>query len=96
LDETLLLESIKKTGRLVIADGGWKTCGMAAEVSALVSENVFDYLKAPITRVTLPDAPAPSSRILEKTYYPDSKAIADAVKVVSRGKATGGKTEIQK
>ena len=62
LDETLLFESIKKTGRLVIADGGWKTCGMAAEISALISENIFDVLKAPIMRVTLPDAPAPASR----------------------------------
>ena len=61
LDETLLFESVKKTGRLVIADGGWKTCGMAAEISARVSENVFEYLKAPIIRVTLPDAPAPAS-----------------------------------
>jgi acetoin:2,6-dichlorophenolindophenol oxidoreductase subunit beta len=82
LDETLLFDSIKKTGRLVIADGGWKTCGMAAEISALVSENVFDYLKTPITRVTLPDAPAPASCVLEKNYYPDFQTIVDAVKAV--------------
>lgn len=82
LDETLLFNSIKKTGRLVIADGGWKTCGMAAEISALVSENIFDYLKAPVARVTLPDAPAPASRVLEKEYYPDSKTIVDVVKIV--------------
>jgi pyruvate dehydrogenase E1 component beta subunit len=80
LDEALLFESVKKTGRLVVADGGWKTCGMAAEVSARVSETVFEYLKAPIVRVTLPDSPAPASRVLEKAYYPDSKTIADAVK----------------
>jgi pyruvate dehydrogenase E1 component beta subunit len=86
LDETLLFESIKKTGRLVIADGGWKTCGMAAEISALISENIFDVLKAPIMRVTLPDAPAPASRTLEKEYYPTSKKIAHAVKsILSRG-----------
>lgn len=86
LDETLLFESIKKTGRLVIADGGWKTCGMAAEISAMVSENVFDYLKAPITRVTLPDAPAPASCTLEKEYYPTSKKIVRAVKsILSKG-----------
>ena len=84
LDETLLFESIKKTGRLVIADGGWKTCGMAAEISAMVSENVFDDLKAPIMRVTLPDAPAPASRTLEKNYYPDFKTIVHAVKAVLR------------
>ena len=79
LDETLLFESIKKTGRLIIVDGGWKTCGMAAEISALVSENIFEYLKAPITRVTLPDAPAPASPKLEKDYYPTCKRITHAV-----------------
>jgi len=81
LDENLLFESVKKTGRLVVADGGWKTCGMAAEVSARVSENVLDCLKAPILRVTLPDVPAPASRVLEKAYYPTFKTIIDAVKV---------------
>jgi pyruvate/2-oxoglutarate/acetoin dehydrogenase E1 component len=85
LDETLLFESVKKTGRLVIVDGSWKTCGMAAEISALVSENVFNYLKAPIHRVTLPDAPAPASCALEKEYYPTSSQIAHAVKTILRG-----------
>jgi len=85
LDEALLFESVKKTGRLVVADGGWKTCGLAAEVSARVSETVFEYLKAPIARVTLPDSPAPASRVLEKEYYPNSKTIVDAVKIVLRG-----------
>jgi pyruvate dehydrogenase E1 component beta subunit len=85
LDETLLFESVKKTGRLVVVDGGWRTCGMAAEVSARVSENIFEYLKAPISRITLPDVPAPASCVLEKEYYPDSKTIVNAVKVVLRG-----------
>lgn len=80
LDEELLLESVKKTGRVVIADGGWKTCGFSAEVSALVSENGFKYLTSPIIRVTLPDIPAPASPRLEKEYYPTFKNIIDAVK----------------
>ncbi len=96
LDETLVFESAKKTGRLVVADGGWKTSGMAAEVSARVSESVFEYLKAPIARVTLPDSPAPASRVLEKEYYPDSKTIVDAVKVVLRGKIPKDRTEAPK
>ena len=82
LDETLLFESLKKTGKLVIVDGGWKTCGIAAEISALVSENIFEYLKAPVIRVTLPDAPAPASFILEKNYYPTSRNIAHAVRTM--------------
>jgi pyruvate dehydrogenase E1 component beta subunit len=82
LDEMLLFESVKKTGRLIIADGGWKTCGIAAEISALVSENIFEYLKSPIIRVTLPDTPAPASSILESDYYPTSQKIVNAVKSI--------------
>jgi pyruvate dehydrogenase E1 component beta subunit len=82
LDRELLLESIKKTGRMVVVDGGWRTCGVAAEVSALVSENCFEYLKAPVKRVTLPDTPAPASSVLEKEYYKTSKNIVLAVKEI--------------
>jgi pyruvate dehydrogenase E1 component beta subunit len=82
LDEVLLFESVKKTGKLLIADGGWRTCGMAAEISARVSEKIFEYLKAPITRVTLPDAPAPASTALERGYYPTFKEIARGVKAI--------------
>ncbi|UCF55810.1 MAG: alpha-ketoacid dehydrogenase subunit beta [Deltaproteobacteria bacterium] len=85
LDEMLLFESVKKTGRLIIADGGWKTCGIAAEISALVSENIFEYLKSPIIRVTLPDTPAPASSILESDYYPTSQKIVNAVKSILKG-----------
>jgi pyruvate dehydrogenase E1 component beta subunit len=80
LDENIIFKSVKKTGRLVIADGCWKTCGIAAEISALVSENIFEYLKAPIMRVSLPDTPAPASSILEEAYYPKAKNIIAAVK----------------
>jgi len=85
LDEMLLFESVKKTGRLVIADGGWKTCGIAAEISALVSENIFEYVKSPIVRVTLPDTPAPASSILESAYYPTSQKIVCAAKSILKG-----------
>ena len=80
LDITLLLNSVQKTGRLVIADGGWKTGGLAAELAALVMENSFSHLKAPVARVTLPDAPAPASRALEKVYYPGAEDIVAAVR----------------
>ncbi len=80
LDKELLLGSVKKTGRLVIADGGWKTCGFSAEIAALVSEKAFEYLQAPIMRVTLPDAPAPASSALEEAYYPKARDIALTVK----------------
>ncbi|GAH72548.1 unnamed protein product, partial [marine sediment metagenome] len=80
LDENLLLESVKKTGRLVVADAGWKTCGVGAELAALVAEKAFRYLKAPIVRVSLPDTPAPASSVLEKVYYPDADKIVSVVK----------------
>ena len=79
IDQDIILESVKKTGRLVIVDGGWKTCGLAAEISAMVSENGFKYLKAPVRRVTLPDCPAPASPVLEQLYYPTAKDIVQAV-----------------
>jgi pyruvate/2-oxoglutarate/acetoin dehydrogenase E1 component len=81
-DKNALLESVKKTGRLVIVDGGWKSFGVAAEIEATIVENVFDYIKSPPIRVTLPDIPAPASTILEKAYYPAVKDIIDAVRAV--------------
>jgi len=82
LDESILLESVKKTRRLVIADGGWRTCGLSAEISALISEKVFNRLKSPVIRVTLPDVPAPASSSLEKAYYPDSTTIINAIRKI--------------
>ena len=84
IDQDIILKSVKKTGRLVIADGGWKTCGLAAEISAIVSENGFEYLKAPIKRVTLPDCPAPASSVLEKEFFKYSHDIAEGVKQVMK------------
>jgi pyruvate/2-oxoglutarate/acetoin dehydrogenase E1 component len=85
LDEELIYESVRKTGRLVIADGAWKSCGAAAEVAALVAENAFDALRAPIQRVTLAEAPAPSSSPLETAYYPwAAEVVAAAHRVIRR------------
>jgi pyruvate/2-oxoglutarate/acetoin dehydrogenase E1 component len=80
LDKDLLFQSVKKTGRLVIVDGGWKTCGIAAEISALVAESIFECLQAPILRVSLPDTPAPASSALEKVYYRTAEDIVLNVK----------------
>ncbi|MCP4366389.1 MAG: alpha-ketoacid dehydrogenase subunit beta [Planctomycetes bacterium] len=80
LDKDLLFDSVKKTGRLVVADTGWKTCGVGAEIAALASEEVFDYLKAPIKRIATADTPTPSSHPLEEAFYPGSADIVSAVK----------------
>jgi len=82
LDKEPILESVVKTGRMVVADGGWLTCGFAAEISAMIAGTAFEFLKAPIIRVTLPDTPAPMSRTLEKAYYPTAAEIVSAVKRV--------------
>lgn len=87
LDESLILESVRRTGRLVVADGGWRTCGMASEVAALAAEKAFGSLKAPILRVTLPDAPAPTSKSLEGAYFVGSKEVVAAVQAVLARKA---------
>lgn len=69
LDEELILESVARTGRLVVTDTGWKTGGVTAEISAMVVEKGFSSLKAPIVRVCNPDLPTPSGYTLERAYY---------------------------
>lgn len=69
LDEELILESVARTGRLVVTDTGWKTGGVTAEISAMVAEKGFGSLKAPIVRVCNPDLPTPSGYTLERAYY---------------------------
>lgn len=86
LDENLILSSIKKTGRLIIADAAWKMCGMSAEISALAAEKCFPYLKAPIIRITLQDTPTPCSSVLEAIYYPTSINIVKASRSLISGK----------
>jgi pyruvate dehydrogenase E1 component beta subunit len=79
-DKELLLDSVKKTGKLVIVDGSWKTGGFSAEISAFIAENSFESLKSPIIRVCLPDTPAPASRSIENEYYITSDKIIKGVK----------------
>jgi pyruvate dehydrogenase E1 component beta subunit len=75
-DEAMLLESIKKTGRLVVADTSWASCGFSAEVAAVAVEKGWEYLKGPVRRVTPPDCPAPVSRPLEDAFHPTPLTIA--------------------
>ncbi|HUT72951.1 MAG TPA: alpha-ketoacid dehydrogenase subunit beta [Desulfatiglandales bacterium] len=80
LDRATILESVKKTGRLLVADEGHKTCGVAAEISAMVAEEAIYYLKAPVARVCSPDTPVPFSPPLEQAYIPDVKDLVPAIK----------------
>jgi pyruvate/2-oxoglutarate/acetoin dehydrogenase E1 component len=79
LDKKSILESIKKTGRLIVADEGTVTCGVTSEISAMVAEEAIQYLQAPILRVGSPDTPVPFSPPLEKIYIPDEEDIKEAV-----------------
>ena len=77
-DREMVIASVRKTGRAVVADPGWKTAGASAEVAAEIASRAFGALKAPVERVTLPDAPAPSSRSEETVYYPGADVIVAA------------------
>ena len=80
LDKEAILNSIKKTGRLVVADEGHRTCGVAAEIAAIVAEQAIYYLKAPVKRVTSPDTPVPFSPPLEQAFIPDEKYLVPAIR----------------
>ena len=85
LDRELILDSFRKTGRLVVADEGPRTCGFAAEIAAVVVEGAAEFLNAPIRRVTLPDVPIPVARDLEAHIVPNASRICEAVLDVVAG-----------
>jgi pyruvate dehydrogenase E1 component beta subunit len=85
LDRALLLESVRRTGRLVAVDTGWMMGGVCAELCALAAEHAFDALKAPVARVGLPDIPTPAGATLEQCFYPDAARIAAVARQVVRG-----------
>ncbi len=84
LDEDSILESVEKTGHLVVVDEAYPRCNMAADISAIVAQNGFTSLKAPIKMVTAPHTPVPFSDALEDLYIPDAGRIAAAVRDVVR------------
>jgi pyruvate dehydrogenase E1 component beta subunit len=83
LDMETIINSVKKTNRLVIAEESHAFCGVAAEISAEVMERAFDYLDAPVRRVTGADVPMPYAKNLEGLAIPGVKQIVDAVREVA-------------
>ena len=79
LDKDTVITSVKKTGRLLVADEDNKTCGVGAEISALVAEEAICYLKAPIIRDCSPDTPVPFSPPLEKSYMFGKDELLDSI-----------------
>ncbi len=80
LDKQTIIDSVKKTGRLLVADEGHQTCGAASEIAAMVAEEAIYYLKAPVKRVTSPNTPVPFSPPLEQAFIPDEKKLIPAIK----------------
>jgi len=80
LDKDTIVESVKKTGHLIISHDACKTGGIGAEIAAVVAEEAVDYLDGPIMRVCAADTPVPFSMKLEKEMLPDEKKITDAVR----------------
>jgi pyruvate dehydrogenase E1 component beta subunit len=80
LDRELILESVRKTGRLVVVEEDNLTGGWAADVAAIVAEEAFFWLDAPIRRVSAPDTPAPFAPVLEQSYVPSIKRVVEAVR----------------
>jgi len=79
LDKKTIIDSVKKTGHVVVASDDTKTGGVCAEISSMINEEGFSHLEAPIKRVAAPDAPVPSSRELEKLYIPNKDDIINAI-----------------
>ena len=80
MDETAILASLEKTGRLVVVDEAPPHCGVASEVAALCVDRGFDFLNAPVKKVTAPHSPVPFSPVLEDAYLPDANDIIAAVR----------------
>ena len=80
LNIDLVIDSVNKTGNLLALDGGTRTCGYSAELISSIIERInITSLKNNPKRISLPDCPAPTSKILEKEYYPDKKYIKDII-----------------
>ena len=80
LDKETIVQSVKKTNRIVTVEEGWPACGIGAEITALVNEHAFDYLDAPVERVTAADVPLPYAANLERLALPQVEDIANAVR----------------
>jgi pyruvate dehydrogenase E1 component beta subunit len=81
LDREAIVKSVKKTHHLITVEEGWPQCGIGAEIAALVMESeAFDYLDAPVERITGADVPMPYATNLEKLALPQQPDIAAIVK----------------
>jgi pyruvate dehydrogenase E1 component beta subunit len=80
IDEDAILESVEKTGRLIVIDEASPRCNLATDISAMVAQKGFEFLRAPIRMVTPPHTPVPFSDVLEDMYIPDANRLIASVK----------------
>jgi len=85
LDKDTIINSVKKTGRLLVVDEGYERCGVAGEIAMSILKDVFYYLNSPIERLTIPNVPMPFSPILELSIIPDEKKIYQKIKKIIIG-----------
>jgi pyruvate dehydrogenase E1 component beta subunit len=85
LDDDTILASVRKTGRAVVVEECWRTCGLGAEIASRIFENCFDVLQTPVRRVSGLDVPMPYSRKIEKLCIPRKETIIQAVREVTNG-----------
>ena len=82
MDTETIVASVQKTGRLVTVEEGWQQCGVGAEIAARIMEHAFDYLDAPVARVSGKDVPMPYAANLEKLALPSVAEVVEAAKAV--------------
>jgi pyruvate dehydrogenase E1 component beta subunit len=83
MDTDTIIESVKKTGRAVTVEEGWQQSGVGAEIAARIMEHAFDYLDAPVARISAKDVPMPYAANLEKLALPSVAEVVEAVKAVT-------------
>ena len=79
LDMPLVAESVRKTGRALVCDIGWRTGGIGGEIAAQIGEQCWGRLEAPVRRVALPDTPAPAARTQEQAYYAGAREVVGEI-----------------
>src|SRR5207302_11458986 len=83
MDLETVVESVKKTGRIVTVEEGWRQSGVGAEIAAAIMEQAFDWLDAPVARVTGKDVPMPYAANLEKLALPSVGEVVEAATAVT-------------
>ncbi len=89
LDKETILNSVKKTNRVVIVEEDWRSYGIGAEIAATIQEEAFDYLDAPIRRVAGIEVPLPYAKVLERAALPSAQHLLDAIHTTLEGAQVG-------